>query len=285
MQYGKVDLYAYFGVEKPNGALGVITYYIHDQSKEFCEGRTRPAMLVITGGAYQFLSDREKEPVALHFLARGFNTFTLDYSLAPVRYPAQLIEGAMAVAYIRENVEKFFIRPDFIAVAGFSAGGHLAAMTGTLFGETVVKNALKNKAVLCRPDALILGYPVINLCENAHFGSAQNLTGGDEKLKRELCLEKRVKEDSSPAFIWTTADDGTVPSENAIMYAEACKKAGVFFELHVFPRGVHGLSLATKETSYVGADEVLINPTVAAWTELAEKFLISRGFTIRHQGE
>ena len=236
--------------------------------------RKRPAMLVIAGGGYGCVSPREKECIALAYVAQGFAAFTLEYSVAPIRFPAQLIEGAMAMAYIRENSDKFGVKPDKVAAIGFSAGGHLTGMLATLFDHAAVKAVLKEKSALVRPDAVILSYPVITSGEKAHRGSFDNLCGQDNaKLQAELSLENAVTENSSPAFIWATVNDELVPSENSLYMALAYKKAGVPFELHIFENGVHGLSLATEETDW-------INKPVQQWLPLSVTWLKGRGFIL-----
>ena len=172
-----------------------------------------------------------------------------------------------------ENAAEFRIDENHVGVTGFSAGGHLAAMLATIYDEKEVKTVLGHKASLCRPDAAVLAYPVISSGEKAHFGSFDSLCGDDLALKERLSLEKRVTPDSAPAFIWTTANDGAVPSENSLMLAAAYKENGVPFELHIFENGVHGLSLATEETGNV-------NAPVAAWVGLCITWLKSHGFTV-----
>ena len=268
----KVDLYEYFGLKRKGGEEGYLNVYL-PEAPDY-PNRIRPAMLVIAGGGYASVSPREKECIALAYIAKGFAAFTLEYSVAPVRFPVQLIEGAMAMVYIRENAAKFGVKPDKIAAIGFSAGGHLAGTLATLFDSAEVKNALKERAALARPDAVILSYPVITSGEKAHRGSFDNLCGADnKKLQAELSLETRVTENSSPAFIWATADDGIVPSENSLFMALAYKTAGVPFELHIFESGVHGLSLATEETSW-------INEPVQKWFSLSVTWLHGRGFIL-----
>ena len=230
-------------------------------------------MLIVPGGGYSFCSEREREPIANYYIAEGFQSFTLDYSVAPVKYPQQLIEGCMAVAFIKENAEKFYVDKNHVATIGFSAGGHLAGMLATITGEQVVKDALGDRANLTRPDAVILAYPVITFGEFAHKGSADNLCGDNNDLKEYLSLEKRVDKNSSPAFIWATANDGGVPSENSLMMAMAYKKNNVPFELHVFENGAHGLSLANEEVDAV-------NVPVQAWKGACATWLKSRGFVI-----
>lgn len=267
----KIDLYQYFGLKRKDGEEGYLNVYL-PEAPDY-PTRLRPAMLVIGGGGYGFVSPREKECIALAYVAHGFAAFTLEYSVAPVRFPAQLIEGAMAMAYIRENAQKLGVKPDKIAAIGFSAGGHLTGMLATLFDRAEVKAALNEKAALARPDAVILSYPVISSGEKAHMGSFDNLCGDNDDLKKALSLEKCVNEKSSPAFIWATADDNAVPSENSLYMALAYKAAGVPFELHIFENGVHGLSLATAETGG-------INKPVQKWLELSVTWLYEHGFVL-----
>lgn len=267
----KIDLYNYFDIERTGKEEGFLNVYI-PEAPDY-PSRVRPAMLVIAGGAYAYVSGREKECVALSYAAKGFAAFTLEYSCAPTTFPAPLLEGAMAMAYIRENAEKLHIIKDKVAAIGFSAGGHLAAMLATLFDADEVIAALKEKAAYCRPDAVVLAYPVITSGKKAHVGSFDNLCGQDTALKQRLSLENRVTEKSSPAFIWATANDGAVPSENSLFMAAAYKKHGVPFELHIFENGIHGLSLATEETGHV-------NVPVQQWLNLSLTWLTERGFKI-----
>lgn len=278
MKIQRIDLYKYFGVPRPDGAEGYLNAYISHVSKEYCKERKRPAMLVIPGGGYGMRSDRENEPIAFKYLAEGYNCFTLEYSLNPFGYPVQLIEGAMAVAYIKENAQDFGVIKDKVAAIGFSAGGHLAGMLATLFADKYVSEALKEKAVSARPDAVVLSYPVITSVKT-HAGTMQTISGGNAELADYLSLEKRVTEFSVPAFIWATADDNAVPVESSLKMAVAYREAGVQFELHIFKTGVHGLSLATNETSREG-DKNLINSAVSEWFGLSVNWLKGMGFDI-----
>ena len=269
----KIDLYKYFNITRPENANGYLNTYVQEKST-FVEDRIRPAMLVIPGGGYSSVSAREKEQVALRFLADGYNAYTLEYSVADsVSYPYQLIEGAMALAYIRENAEKELTDASHVGAIGFSAGGHLTAMLGTLFNEDVIKEFLGDKASLCRPDAVVLSYPVITSNEFAHRWSLNRISGGDAKLEKFLSLENRVTENSSPAFIWSTVEDDAVPCENSFLMASAYRKVKVPFELHILTYGHHGLSLATGETNSP-------LPYVAKWYGLAKEWLDSLGFKI-----
>lgn len=276
MVFQTVDLYEYFGVKREEGAQGYLDCYIPEVSKEVAP-RLRPAMLVIAGGGYAMVSDRERECIAFAYLAQSFAAFALRYSVAPIRYPAQLVEADMAMLYIRENAEKFAVDKDHVAAVGFSAGGHLAGMLGIIPDEKEAAEILGDRVKNARPNAVILSYPVITGGEKAHFGSFENLTGGDKKLIERLSLETRVDGNSAPAFIWATANDNCVPAENSLLIAAAYKKAGVPFELHVFENGQHGLSLATEETQFP-------NKAVSHWVKICSKWLVAHGFTIKTRG-
>ncbi len=285
MNIERIDLYEYFGLKREGNRSGYLNACLHGISKYY-PNRVRPAIIVIAGGGYSGICEREGEPIALAYFAKGYNVFTLDYSCAPSAYPTQLIEGCMAVAFIKDNAERLYVSPEHVAVAGFSAGGHLAAMTATLFDEKVVQELLNGKNLSARPDAVILGYPVISSGKFSHSESIDNLTGGNLSLYDKVSLEKQVKENSSPAFIWGTVNDDLVPSENAFEYAYACKKKGVKFEFHLYEDGRHGLGLANEQTATPegrvlnSTIEEYIRPDVSTWFEMSVTWLKNRGFKI-----
>lgn len=236
----------------------------------------RPLVIVVPGGAYAWCSNREAEAVALKFLAEGIHAAVLRYSVAPNRYPVSALELGWSIQYCRENAARWHVRPDAISVLGFSAGGHLAGTLGTLWGEPELVRALDGGASW-KPDSQLLCYPVLTLGEFAHEGSRYNLLGGEDdpenQLARvgELSLETRVTPETPPTFLWHTAEDPSVPVENSLMYAAACRRNGVPFELHIFERGGHGLSTCQEITS-VSADQTV--PDNTAWMPLAVRFVM-----------
>ncbi len=232
----------------------------------------RKAVIVCPGGGYHFLSDREAEPIATQFLAAGFATFILRYTVAPKAADyAPLCQVALAVRYVREHAADFNVNPDYIFTCGFSAGGHLAASAGVLWEHPRVQ-ALMSDATpdICRPTGMILSYPVITGGEYGHFGSFQNLCGKKEPSKEELdalSLEKHVSAATPPAFIWHTFPDTCVPVQNALMFAEAMTAAGVPFELHIFPTGAHGLSLCNEQVNSNNPHNEVWMPLAIRWAK------------------
>lgn len=172
-----------------------LSVYIPDNSPEIDMNRRYKAVLICPGGGYQGVSDREAEPVALAFLAKGIAAFVLRYSVAPARYPTALLEVSRAMWLIRQRADEWNINADDIAVCGFSAGGHLAASLGTLWNEAFIPEELGMPEGMNKPNKLILCYPVI-LCEEgrAHRDSFYNLLGRGlpEEEYEKFSLDRRV---------------------------------------------------------------------------------------------
>jgi acetyl esterase/lipase len=155
---------------------------------------------------------------------------------------------------------------------GFSAGGHLA-LSETVFYDHDFAAAPGIKAVHSRADALMLCYPVISSGDKAHRGSFDALLGPapDPALMEFLSLEKQIKPGLPPVFLWHTYTDDAVPVENSFLLAEALKRAAVPLEMHIFPQGRHGLSLANRETG--AGDPENVNFHAAQWFELCINWL------------
>lgn len=238
----------------------LITYIL--DSPEEMEIDTRPLVLICPGGAYAYTSEREGDPLAMEFLAMGYHAAVLKYSCAPAVYPTALTELAYSILLIREKAGEWHVAPDRILVLGCSAGGHLAASMGVFWKESFLGEALGLKAEqqkLLRPDGMILCYPVITSGEFAHRGSILNLLGDrEQELKAKMSLENQVDSDTPPVFIWHTYTDEAVPAENSLLFVNALRRAGVPAEFHLYPRGGHGLALAsrlTRNASGYGAQE------------------------------
>ncbi len=238
--------------------------YVRDNPPEM-DNEPRRAMLICPGGGYQWTSDRENEPVALQFLARGYNVFVLKYSVGEMAKDLNpLHEAEIAIKHIRDNAVAYNIRPDAVYVLGFSAGGHVALSSGTLLPKE------------SRPDAMVLCYPVVTATCSTHLGSMHHFCGTEspsEELKHLFSLDLHVDGDTPPAFIWHTETDPTVPVQNSKNLAAALEKNSVKHELVLFPEGDHGLSLATHETCK-DIPENEPHPA-SAWIELADKWIKS----------
>lgn len=271
----KIDLYENYDVERNGATGGFLTVYARTGSSEI-KKRIRPCVLIIPGGGYNILSDRECEPVALKYLNEGYVSFVLSYSLR-TSYPVPLDEAMLAMAYIRENADKYDLDGNRICVAGFSAGGHLAGLLATATDDEAER--IEKRAEEVRPNAVIYSYPVISMGEYTHSDTRRNITGENETLYGKLSVENRIDGSTPPAFIWHTSEDDCVPVENSFMLANAYRKAGVPFSLHIFEEGGHGLATCDIETCDVNGCNYLGDN--AKWFGLSVDWLKSRGFAVR----
>ena len=243
--------------------------YFLDTSEKLRYSTSRPVVVICPGGGYLRTSDREGEPIAMAFAAQGFHTVVLRYPCAPTRFPTALLCLGEAMLWLRGHAAEYSLNPDQIAVSGYSAGGHLAASLGVFWQEPFMAEHLGCKSEDIRPNAMILGYPVITSGEFAHRGSFENLLGESPSPERleYVSLEKRVTAATPPAFLWTTYTDEIVPMENTMLFASALRTAGVPFELHVYSIGEHGLGLAGKVTENHLGERVC--PACEGWVTLA----------------
>lgn len=255
-------------------AVGNLYTYFLDSSIEMRPDEKRPVILMCPGGGYEMTSDREAEPMAMQFLAMGYHVAILRYSVCPVRYPAALLQVAESVLYLKEHADEYHIDPEKIVVQGCSAGGHLAANYGIAWNSPFLTKlmGMENDPEQLCVAGLLLCYPVITSGEKAHEESFRNLLGEQyEEKKEELSLENQVTPDTPPTFLWHTATDETVPVENSLYFFQACLQQGVSAELHIYPVGGHGLSLANEETCR--ANGIGVQKECQSWIGLAQTWL------------
>lgn len=222
-----------YGQEEPS-----ITPYLLDN------GKKNGCIIVCPGGAYSGKAEHERGPIVEMLNKNGVSAFSLDYRVAPYKYPFITEDVLRAVRYVRYNADKFNIDPNKIGVLGFSAGGHLASSAMNCFDYG--KEGDEIDAVSSRPDFGVLCYPVISFDKYMHSGSRQKLIGElpDEKdLAIKMSLELNVKSDTPPAFIWHTMDDGGVDARNSLELAMAMRTHRIPCELHIFQHGRHGVGL------------------------------------------
>ena len=207
-----------------DGSAAKFVGYCLDNSEEVVPDRVRPSVLVIPGGGYEMTSDREAEPIAMQFLAAGFNAFVLRYSVKPSVFPVALLEAADAMTMIREHAAEWHVDPDAIAVIGFSAGGHLAASLGVFWKKDFIAQTLGVTSDMVKPNGMILSYPVITSGKFAHTGSFECLLGEDYNdldKRKEQSLEFQVSKDTPTTFLWHTVTDDCVPVENSLLFFNA----------------------------------------------------------------
>jgi len=199
-------------------------------------------LLIFAGGGYGVLSDHEGSGYAEVFSSLGFHAFVCRYRVDPNQrglHPAPLEDALYAIAQVRDRANECGFEKNRVGVIGSSAGGHLAAHLSTAWEEW---------GESYRPDWTILCYPVIALYgPAAHAGSSLNLLGSEagEDCLVSLSPQNLVTPKTPPAFLWHTLEDQGVPAENSLLYAEALRRSGVPFEIHITEKGRHGLGVGS----------------------------------------
>lgn len=276
--------------------------YIPDPEIGYRVYRKRPGILLAPGGAYLIHATREREGVALEFLAKGYNVFILEYSLgfssrevkesgaaqldASARYPDPVLEMLEAIHYVKTHCEAFHLDASRLFLLGFSAGGHLCASCGVFWNAESLQKRL---SFLPAPEELrvtgmILCYPLINPYPEKML-ALNDPANPEAKLVREFLFQtqnpsqaqkdavnliKHVSPSAIPAFIWHSVDDPVVYAADTTRFVLALQENNVDCEYHLFDRGGHGLALASKPYAR-NPDE--IQPDIAIWTDLAHKWM------------
>jgi len=241
----------------PDGAPGAVGNEARDKPSVsvYLPGRERAtdaAVVVCPGGGYGHLAlDHEGKQIAEWLNGRGIAALVLTYRIGPrYRHPAPLQDAQRAIRYARTHAGEFGYSPDRIGIWGFSAGGHLASTAATHFDAGDQGAADPVDRISCRPDFLILAYPVISFKSDfTHKGSRNNLLGPnpDPALVESLSNETQVTAQTPPTFLFHTDADSGVPAENSVAFYLALRKAGVPAELHVYREGKHGVGLAPTD--------------------------------------
>jgi acetyl esterase/lipase len=234
------------------------------------------AVIVMPGGAYAGLSGNlEGREVADWFAARGFRAFVLSYRLSSYGYllPVPLLDARRAIQTVRARARDYSILPNRIVVIGFSAGGHLAALSGTQFvpGKPDAEDPIER--VSSRPDYMVLGYPWIGAIssDTSHLTYCKlfNVMDRCEALRAAYSPELFVTKDTPPTFWYHTFSDDTVPVEQGLRFYEALVKAGVPAEAHIFAKGPHGTGLGNGDAA------------LDQWPNLLEIWLRAHGLLTR----
>ena len=257
-----------------NEGLPTLTPYLLEGDK------SRPAIIVCPGGAFQLRADNEGEPIAKWLNQIGINAFVLNYRVAPFTPYTSTKDAVRAVRYLRYHALELNIDPERIGMIGFSAGGYLTAFVGTRFDNGIMEPESRNAQIM----SMLLGELDVNdpidqtssklnaiiLCygETAPFSkeklpSASLLTEDItvDELIDFTSNHKHVTANTPPTFLWITATDDWNFHPQNLLFAQALNSLNRPFELHIFSKGRHGLGL--------GEDE----PAVAIWPKLCENWL------------
>lgn len=229
------------GIERTsNVSVPTLTVYPAPEAS-----RNGAAVLVCPGGGYSILASEHEGSAVCEWLNRsGVTAILLKYRVPRrknlEKYQAPLQDAQRAMGMIRKHAEEWHLDPKRVGILGFSAGGHLAAMTLSDPDRTYEMDAII-EAENCRPDFGILIYPAYSV---------------DEKNPDALPPEMKFDKGSQPIFIAVASDDPWA-SSSARIYLEL-QRLQVPVEMHAFAKGGHGF----------GITEAVGKPA-GTWPELA----------------
>ncbi|WP_224772572.1 alpha/beta hydrolase [Pelagicoccus enzymogenes] len=217
------------------------------------QSATGQAVVICPGGGYAVLAyDWEGIDTANYLNAHGIAAIVLKYRLPEddsnvVPHLSPLLDTKRAMRLTRFHAQKWNIDPNRVGIMGFSAGGHAASTLGTHFDEGDPTASDPIDRLSSRPDFMALIYPVVTMKQDyTHNGSRTNLIGEDpnQELVELYSNELQVTPQTPPTFLVHSSDDKSVPVQNSLQFYEALLKNKVDAEMHLYPYGGHGYSLA-----------------------------------------
>lgn len=236
--------------------------------------KKKPVMLVIPGGSYMYCSDREGLPVAFKFLAKGYQTFVLNYHVKDQSdYPTPFFDLAKAIKHIKDHAEEYGIDANEISILGFSAGGHLAGTYAALIDNEDFQKDMKLSKEDLQIKNLILGYPALHLkpiVEGVHQFKQLSKVGELFKTYKEIKDGYFMAHKDMPrTFVFHSIDDDVVPVSLSIDYVNRLLSLGVEVEFYMPSLGGHGFATGDDLSNYGRG----INPRVSIWTELVDAWI------------
>ncbi len=233
-----------------------------------CSNDVRPVVIIAPGGGYKYTSLRESECVAKAFNSCNFHACVVNYRETLDVAPMPELLYAKTVDYLRNNKNTFKIDGNKIIGLGFSAGGH------TVLSSQVHEKILEQYKS-AKLNIMLLAYPVVSsdydICHKVSFEYLLGDSHENQEMRDYYSLEKHIKADIAPTFLWHTLTDESVPVENSLRLIAAYKKVNANIEFHMFPLGGHGLSLANSDSSM--GDLTKENPYITKWVGLAIDYI------------
>lgn len=249
----------------------------------------RPAVIILPGGGYAGFTEREGEAVALRFMAAGYQSFVLHYSVCEkAAFPGALYDLAQAMCFLHQNAERLCINEKRIVVCGFSAGGNLAASLGVMWNQKFMKEKFQVPAEWLKPAAMVLGYAVTNFGFENHSVLNQEqaemmincnryITGKVQPEKEDyekINLLRYVSSDTPPAFLFHLCTDPVVPVDNSLQFASRLAAFDIPFVLEIGEDTWHGVSSLKAEDANLG----FFKEEYAGWFDRAISWLKKKLF-------
>ena len=211
---------------------------------------TGATIVVFPGGGYQVSAiELEGTEACDWFNQIGVTCVLLKYRVPDSGpYPkssAALQDAQRAMGLVRLHAAEWGIDPNRVGVLGFSAGGHLAAALGALYGQRLYAPVDDADKLSCRPDFAVVLYPGYLALTEQSFAPNPDV---------------HPTANTPPTFL-LQAENDPVHVENAVVYFLALKNANVPAELHIYAEGGHAYGLRSRDLP------------IKSWPELVERWM------------
>lgn len=220
-----------------------IDFFIPDAPNGAC-------LLFIHGGGWGAGNKEQWQPVAEHFARLGYVCASASYRLAPdYQYPSQIEDARLAMQYVKRQADRFGFRSDAVGVVGSSAGGHLAAMLGTIADEAPLGATAELEVADTMPQLVICYCPVVTLfLERGFIQKFMGATAEEQPERfREASPLYRVGAAPLPPFLFLQGDqDPTTPLRDTSEMCHAINSAGGSADLVVLPGVKHGFGYGDR---------------------------------------
>lgn len=195
-----------------------------------------PILLQIHGGGWTIGNkDQQGIPLMQEMASRGWVCAAVNYPLSPkARWPEHLIAVKKAIAWIRDNAADLGADPDFIAVTGGSAGGHLTAMTALTDGDASLQPGFEDADTAVQ--AAVPMYGVYDFAgetgnrytlQRVHSPISPMVLGRSAQYPQDYVAASplaRIREDAPPFLVVHGSNDVLIPIEEARIFADRLRE-------------------------------------------------------------
>lgn len=231
-----------------------------------------PGMLVVHGGAWRIGTRAQLAGMASRFAEHGYTAVAISYRLAPAaKFPAQIYDCQAAVRWMRSHAAEFKIDPQHIGGFGYSAGGHLVALMGTLADNQLREEGVAADAPSARLQCVLAGGAPCDFRDMPANGQMLAYWLGGTRAERpanyrDASPANFVTSDDPPMYFFSGEDDFLVPITSPRRMVNVLLAAGVAAEMYtvkhsghiptLFDRGAleHAISFADQHLKPVPAD-------------------------------
>ena len=200
------------------------------------EGHRAPVLIQVPGGAWAVNGKRgQAYPLMSRMVDLGWICVSINYSRSPAKaWPSHVVDVKRAIAWVRANIAEYGGDPDFIAITGGSAGGHLASLAALTAGDRSLQPGFEEADTAVQ--AAVPYYGVYDLTD--HSGMHHLTKPLLEKLVMRTRMADapelyeaaspmfRVRPDAPPFFILHGRNDDIVPLRQARAFNTALREAG-----------------------------------------------------------